>query len=172
VPFTAAGRIDPGLHVWFRTTADCGGALSTSRSTAFRCFLDQDEPGGGNIEDPCFADPHHGPTRTVVCPDAISTNQVVVLRSHRVLRISHHPQVAYSGISPDPDVWMLRLANGDECRWATGAVGFVGHTRINYGCGLGAAVGLPDRRGRVWTIGYLYSNSRTPRPMAVVTAWA
>jgi type II secretory pathway pseudopilin PulG len=127
-PWTASGRsLVTGIHVLStQSGADCvGGAESSYRADAYRCFTD-----GGNIYDPCFADPSFFPVHPQLACPLKAADEVVLIHSAKEL-----PRQSPVDTTR---VWMIILSNGETCTFAGGATEEVAGMRLNYDCSDGA----------------------------------
>lgn len=119
-------------------------SLVLPRADAWRCMV------GNQIYDPCFAETG---VESVVCgadPATDSTGFLLTLTSPL-------PTPEASG-APASQAWLVELADGTLCGFATGATTGVGEKRLNYLCAVdnpdpSAAVGLLGDLvpGQVWT---------------------
>jgi hypothetical protein len=145
-PFSPRG-LGPGVRVVFQTTASCenGSEADSSRADAYRCFLTQSEPNGGNIADPCFSDPF-GSLGYLLCFESpVDLNAVEVEPTNAI---------GVGQSTPDSPPWALKLTNGQFCVFITGATAALGNERLNYGCPKGDVYGDPDRSQPQWTVSY------------------
>ncbi len=96
------------------------------------------------------------------------------MRTTRAL--PHTPDVVDSsaelrGLRLRGQPWGLRLVDGEECTFMTGATDVVAGMRLNYACTKGWGIGVPDRTKAVWQISYIVSlQNRTLRKMGVAEA--
>ncbi|MEN9934192.1 MAG: hypothetical protein RLZZ387_771 [Chloroflexota bacterium] len=96
-------------------------SLAAWRPDAWRCMVDSE------IYDPCFAVP--GASESVICgADPTTGSAGFTLRLTQPLTAADVPQATTT------HAWMLELADGTICGYATGATGGVGDKRINYLC--------------------------------------
>ncbi len=119
-------------------------SLILPREDAWRCMIEN------SIYDPCFGE---ADAEAVVCgadPVAGETGFLLTLSSPLPA-----PEM---GQTPEGQSWMVRLADGTLCGFATGATTGVDDKRLNYWCDVetteeGAAVGLLGDlvAGEVWT---------------------
>lgn len=123
-------------------------SLAVWRVGAWRCMV------GHSIYDPCFA---KAGSQTVICG-----GNPLAGRSTFTLRLSEPlPKTTPMPASPDTanHAWVLLLADGTTCTYATGATGGVDGKRVNYLCsGTDLATGsfvvvLGDpQMGTVWQV--------------------
>ncbi len=162
-PFIASGP-GPGVVVALRTTAQChpGSEGDSSRTDAYRCFLDKTEPNGGNIADPCFTNPFNfsAPLLCFVSPVDLHAVQVVP-----------DGPLQQNTVSPNPDPWTLVLADGQTCVFTQGATAALGGRRLNYVCPQGVIYGDPDRGSQPWTDFYQAKGSNNLVQVAVKVAY-
>lgn len=144
-PFSPEGIV-PTYRVVSDESGSCWqGSSSTHRREAWRCKAQS------RILDPCIESPFGATKDTVACPLGPFTNEVAILRLTEPLPINMANR--FSGSDGPP--WALRLSNGDECRFITGATTVVAGLRLNYQCTSGAFVfGDPDRSRPEWSIFY------------------
>jgi hypothetical protein len=130
----------------FQTTARCenNSEADSSRSDAYRCFLNQNEPNGSNLADPCFSDPFGG--SDLLCFQS-PTNLSAV-------EVQPTTPVAVAASSPSAPPWALKLTNRQLCVYLTGATAALGSERLNYGCQDGDVYGIPDRSQPLWRVSY------------------
>jgi hypothetical protein len=178
VPFAAGAR--PAVHdtVWFhgaqpapglRITEDVaghcvGGARSTARPDAWRCFADE------HWIDPCFS--ATSTSRTVLCPlDPWSQNVRLVELTRRL------PQVTKRRL-PRNRPWAVWTANAKQCVISVSNSGLrLAGQLVRYECaGSGFLVGFADIRDGAWTIGYvprydLGNPHLHPRRIGITDVW-
>lgn len=161
-PFVPAGP-GPGITIGFKTTGHCQGSLADStRTDAYRCFLDQNEPNGGNIEDPCFSNPYGG-GGYLLCFSNPSDLAAV--------EVQPTAQLTPNTPALEGDPWSLKLVDGQTCSFITGATGAVGNMRLNYGCPNGELFGDPDQSTPLWTIYYQANGSNDLVKVGIVSAY-
>jgi hypothetical protein len=171
-PFSPDGVLQPGLVVSEEVTGACGDAgdwTSNVNIGAYRCSTDVNLENGGNLLDPCFAEPPLDGTdepASVICPGSPT--------SRRMVRIQTGP---ISSLDPAPDraPWALQIAGGRTCVMTSGASTIVRGQRVNYACdgrGLRALVGRPRKRTATWTIAMVTSYQGAGyRRVKVKRAW-
>jgi hypothetical protein len=162
-PFVASGP-GPGVVVTFRTTAQChpGSEGDSSRTDAYRCFLDETEPNGGNIADPCFTNPFTFSAPLLCFGSPVDLHAVQVVPDSPLLG---------NTVRPDTDPWTLLLADGQTCVFTQGATAALGTRRLNYVCPQGVIYGDPDRSAQPWTVFYQAKGSNNLVQMAVRVAY-
>lgn len=116
-------------------------SLSTDRPDAWRCFI------GNDIYDPCFS----GTSRSdVACLDDAFAHRVFLLHLSKPLVAEKNPTTQM--LQPSGQPWALRLSNGDQCGFMTGATTVLNGDRMNYGCKSGNTIfGFPNRSSALWT---------------------
>jgi hypothetical protein len=153
---------DPRVDSWNDYRGDCSTeSFKSSRDDAWRCFV------GGQILDPCFANPFSD--GEVLCVQSPWAHEGALVRTK--LDEANH------GARPGGRPWTVVLASGKRCGFLSGgtAVGPGGH-RLNYGCGrsphAGFLFGIPNRTRPTWTIRFARSvDSPTYRRVKIRTAW-
>lgn len=110
-------------------------SLAVWREGAYRCI------GGNEILDPCFA--VDGATDAVVCGgDPLAESYPFTLRLTA-------PLPTEQPVSDPSHAWLVRLADGTECGFMTGATAGVDGERLDYGC-----------TDRSWLVGDLVPGDR------------
>jgi hypothetical protein len=98
-------------------------SLAVWRDGAWRCMVEN------SIYDPCFA--------TTGSPTAVCGGNPLANRATFTLELSE-PLPQTTPLPPSPDAenhaWVLLLADGTMCTYATGATGGVDGKRVNYLC--------------------------------------
>jgi hypothetical protein len=171
-PFSPDGTLRPGLVVSDEITGDCGDAgdwTSNVNLGAYRCSTDVNLENGGNLLDPCFAEPPLDGTDeavSVICPGSPTSRKVVRIQTGFVTPLDP---------ARDRTPWALRIAGGRTCVMTSGASTIVRGQRVNYSCdgrGLRALVGQPRKRTATWTIGMVKSyRGAGYRRVKVKRAW-
>lgn len=167
-PFTADGRLAPGLTVARTTRGDCWvGSIASRRRDAWRCST-----RGGLIYDPCFED-LTGTAGYLVCPAFPSSGRVVRLTLTKPLDNSLAGTGSPSARRGLP--WAVLLGNGARCELFTGTVATVRGRDAYYGCGWRAAqgfvVGRFRRASAGWTVLYARTVEARPIRVGVRAAW-
>lgn len=172
-PFDFSGKPSSDLHVTKRVRGYClagsNGTDGTGNPDANRCFA------GHSIYDPCWTAAEWG-GRTAICPHRPWSNDVVLLQ------LTHEPQTDPSDHRTKPGEeprlnelhgpWGLLLEGGDHCIFVQGAgVATIAGRRANYACDHGAAIGVPDRSNKLWTIDVLPNGSHATRTVKILRAW-
>jgi hypothetical protein len=122
--WTPAGK-RANLRITETVSGECWTqSLVTSRSDAYRCMV------GNSILDPCFA-PRIAHPQALACASDPFSNRIVMLRIKKRLP---SPNSTTQWLQPHNQPWGLRLTNGDECVFATGATDAVHGDRLNYAC--------------------------------------
>lgn len=140
-PWTSNG-LRHGFTVAHKAAGSCWtNSLTTGRPDAWRCFI------GNDIYDPCF---EWTPQSLVAaCAETPFTQRVVLLNLKKPLPASGNTTTAM--LQPKDEPWGLRLTDGDECSFESGATDVVNGERMNYECrGSGWIVGFPDRSKPLW----------------------
>jgi len=161
-PFVSTGPA-PGITIGLKTTGDCIGSIADGgRPDTYRCFLNNTEPGHGNIIDPCFKSPN-------------GETYVLCFQSpwdHSALEVQPTSEATGNPLASD-DPWALKLTNGRECTYVTGATLLIGKMRLNYGCTNGAQLwGNPDHSKSLWTIDYQANGSKSLVRVGIITAYS
>jgi hypothetical protein len=135
-----------GVAIALTVTGDCQSSNKDAADrNAFRCFIEQTDPDGGNIEDPCFAPPAGGNDGSLLClssPDARTGVRVV-------------PSAPPDADAPaaDADPWYVQLSDGTRCGLMGGATDELDGLRLNYECLDGSYLyGDPRHTAPYWTI--------------------
>lgn len=146
-PFRS-GHLRGDLVVGRRLKGSCWTAsIAAPRPDAWRCMA------GNEIRDPCFSAGSRA--REVVCVGNPFARQVTLMLLTRPLNPKAH------GPKGKPHAWMLRLAGGAQCGFATGATGLVDGMRLNYACTSGGwLAGDPDRSKSTWKANYVASTDK------------
>jgi hypothetical protein len=110
-PFTAAGVIDPGLHVTASVTGTC---ISGEVKRAYRCF--GTSPAGG-IYDPCFVGPQ-GTTAPLACPLNPAAGDIVEFSVTSV--------TSQAPVTTTRRPWAMQLSGGQVCLFVSAAWGGLG----------------------------------------------
>jgi hypothetical protein len=115
------------------------GSLAVARDNAWRCMV------GNQIYDPCFA---VGGNSAIVCgADPITNKPGFVVNLTEPLPAPDVPAQAkenYTG-------WLVQLADGTVCNFATGATTGVNGERLNYLCSNKTGLLGDLHPGQVWT---------------------
>jgi hypothetical protein len=147
-PFTAAGVIDPALHVVAQATGSC---ISGETDRTHRCF-----GGPGGIYDPCFAAPG-GTSQPLVCPNDPATNDVTTFAASSVT--ADNPSRTR--------VWAVQLSNGQICRLALAAtMGLGPYSCEIYGVPTAIADCLEPQSSRPWWTAECQTQESTTSPLA------
>ena len=169
-PFDFNGKLSSDLHVTKRLRGDCAaGSDGTGNPDADRCFA------GHLIYDPCWtAREWNG--RVAICPDRPWSNDVVLIQMTAALESDPVPDRTKAGEEPILNElhgpWGLLLENADRCMFVQGAgLPTVAGRRESYTCDHGAAIGVPDRSSKLWTIHFLPSGGHATRTLKVLRAW-
>ncbi len=136
-PWTAKG-VAAKLTVHSGDGNCLGSSQVAGRSDSYRCTV------GDRIFDPCLSSPYPSGKGKVACPTSPRAVEVVAVSG----------QLPEQTNKPGQDqVWMLVLANGDQCNRRSGAgLDARGSLTAIMGCRSGALVwGEPRRSGRLWT---------------------
>lgn len=138
------GRLQSGTIIRRHMTGLCWEpSLAVGRPDAWRCMA------GNEIRDPCFSGALNA--REVACVADPFAKALDLLTLTKPLPQSF----AKSGDVSDGQPWVLRLSNGQECGFVTGATSQIAGMRLNYGCKNGGWLVGDVRRGAgVWTILY------------------
>jgi hypothetical protein len=110
------------------STAEDGSCFANSiaapgRTDAWRCSV------GNAINDPCFSID----AQTMVCgADPSKSEPGFLLTLTEPLPAPDVPQAAIDAAATNG--WLVRLADGTVCNFATGATGGIGDKRANYAC--------------------------------------
>jgi len=158
-------RPGPGIVVTFHSTARCfpGSEGDGSRIDAYRCFLDQPEPDGGSIADPCFTD-SFDPSSPLLCfRSPLDLHAVQVVPDGKL-----PPNTA----SPNADPWFLMLTNRQSCTFDQGGTVVVDNKRLNYSCADGVVYGDPDHSQQVWKVFYQATGSNNIRQVGIAVAYS
>ncbi|MEV4757358.1 hypothetical protein AB0J86_19885 [Micromonospora sp. NPDC049559] len=161
-PYDAAGAA-AGIKVVLEATGNCQSSNSdASNRNAFRCFIDQTDPSGGNIEDPCFAPPSDAGDGSLLC--------LTDPQAHSAVRVIPSQRPQPSAIA-NADPWYLQLEDGTLCALADGATDELDGMRLNYSCVDDSYLyGDPDRGTPIWTIAR--KTDATPLgPARIARAW-
>lgn len=163
-PFSPDG-LNPDITVVREGAGECfGGALSTPRDDAWRCFL------GNVIHDPCFASPFEVQPSRVACPDVLSSSPKAV-----ILLNLRNPLPGFSRPAPgptEPVPFLFQLDNGATCSWITGATASIGGMRVNRSCSDGTSwVGEINRSEALWTVHVLPEDESETQQEGISIAW-
>jgi hypothetical protein len=159
------GEPAPSLLITLDVAGRCvGGARSTSRPDAWRCFADD------HWIDPCFSATTR--SRSVLCPlDPWSKSVRLVELTRPLPSISRRPARKFAP-------WGIWTANAKRCVIAvSGATLRLGGQRVRYECAVsGFLVGYADVGRREWTIGYvprfdLGNPHLHPRRVGITDVW-
>ncbi len=137
-PWTAKG-VAAKLKVRTGHGSCLGSSQVAGRTDSYRCAA------GNRIFDPCLASPYPSGAGKVACPTSPREVEVVTV-SGRLPDQSNRPG--------QDQVWMLVLADGDQCNRRSGAgLDARGSLTSSMGCRSGSLVwGEPHHSGRVWTV--------------------
>ncbi len=129
-PFTAKGKVKPGLKVKDRRGECFFSSLTNPRADTWRCS------GGKFLLDPCFKRP--GSRHFLICVRAPWSRSAVGLRVPKLKK--HGPG--------QPHPWAV-VAEGLQCGWAGGATTSTQYGRLNFACPgqvflFGLPIGSPD----------------------------
>jgi hypothetical protein len=158
-PWTLANKISSDIHVASRVTGYCWTeSIAAPRLDAYRCL----EPERNIILDPCFGDPF-GSAKEVVCayPTPESVTIIQLTRQLPVFSASHFVRNA----------WLIVLADGEDCSFATGGTANPVGLRLNYDCGNRLLYGNINRTNRIWTILEQHNGSSDMIPVPIATAY-
>jgi hypothetical protein len=162
-PFDSNGSLVPGLHVTSTNTGHCQPSNVLDRTDTYRCFLDHNEPNGGNIADPCFDQGTY-----LGCLTSPFTKAVLRLNPDA----EPSPTPTNTGQPTSGNAWWLQLTNGQSCGFLQGASDALDRMRLNYACTNGAVLyGGLDRSHPLWTIFYRTKNAAALTKVEVARAW-
>lgn len=151
-----AGELAPGIHESASTTGSCWTTSDASaRPDAYRCM-----DNNSSIFDPCFAAPTNGDQ--VACPYP-SPSSVTLVNVDQLPAPNPTPSTGA--------LWLLVLADGQQCAAVTGAVDMINGLRTTYACPpQGMLYGDPDHNNPQWMIYYQKGESQqlTSVPIATV----
>ncbi|HZQ64300.1 MAG TPA: hypothetical protein VFA66_03635 [Gaiellaceae bacterium] len=158
------GRLAPGLTIARTARGYCWeGSIADQRSDAWRCFI------GNVIVDPCFSD--RQARGWVACPAEGSPfdRRLIRLRLTKALP----KELGNHGTPGTGDPWAVKLADGRECTFLTGATSAYHGRRISYGCTRTVFLaGSPNRRRPAWTIVLGRGQNAPSRTVSIaVAAW-
>ena len=140
VTLTEVIQFTPAIPTGPAQSGSCWeNSVAVSRDGAWRCMMDN------SIADPCFA---VGDKPTMVCgADPAANNIGFIVNLTKPLPKSDIPaqaRQAYRG-------WLIRLADGTVCGFATGATTGVNGERANYLCTDHSVILGDLKPGQVWT---------------------
>ena len=151
-----------GSKIVFTSTGNCQGSDVDQRPDAYRCFLDHNEPNGGNIADPCFSGPGFD---YLLCPSDAAGKTLVRVNA----AVTPVNTGSFNPAAVDP--WQIELTDGQDCVLESGATTTVAGMRANYSCDNGGWLyGSADRAGTVWTIFYAAPNSTSLTQVEIARA--
>jgi hypothetical protein len=114
---------------------DMGESAALDRADAWRCAA------GNIIYDPCFSSKAHA--TSVIC-DASPLKPVGI-----TLKLSK-PLPTHAAAHGN-QAWFIKLGDGTNCSFLTGATGAVSEQRLNYGCtNQNYILGSPEQQGKLW----------------------
>jgi len=167
-PFTADGKLRPGLHVVRRARGTCEPGSDVLPNDVYRCGFDN------FVIDPCWRD-HRSGTPVVVCLTEPWGKSVVRLA------LTAAPERSVGGSDPKAEPWGIELESGARCIALQGAhetvSGKGAGPTINYSCSNDLVlVSGVDRSRPLWTIRAARGSSgATPYTItgrvAIKTAW-
>ena len=143
--------------------ADCWiQSLSSVRSDAYRCVSDN------SIMDPCFVDPVNFSVVACAAMTPYEDAEYFKVNSEGL------PNLRGQDVPADKSKpWFIKLDDGTECRFITGASALVADMRMDYGCGEKGDTQyllLPiNRDNPVWQVS-CYKDSRL-EPCKIKEAW-
>jgi eukaryotic-like serine/threonine-protein kinase len=137
------------------------GSNKILRSDAWRCTI------GNVLHDPCFSDPLGG-SAVVACKKSPFSDDVTVIKAPSLPVDSANPSEGTNSLP-----WAVKLADGKECIFLSGAGVVVADLRDNYSCnGQLELYGDPERRtGQRWRIFSAPAGSTELKHTEIAIAW-
>lgn len=142
-PWIDGDTLSPSLHIARTIKGFCWTQSdSTPRDDAYRCMQNS-----GWIYDPCFSDDSQ---KSVVCP----TPSPVNVTSIQLGKPLPEPEAASTEgqATSGPTVWLIDLADGDDCYRISAASYSPAGMPLTYTCKNGNLYGELNRTGKTWTI--------------------
>jgi hypothetical protein len=164
IPVNPHDSATTSVTITLTTTGSCQPSnRNAGNGNAFRCFIDEADPDGGNVEDPCFA-PSGGPAGgSLLCLDSPDARTAVKVMP------SDPPE---SHATPDADPWYLQLDDGTRCGVLGGATDEFNGLRLNYACPDGSQLyGEPIRSAPFWTISRRAKDAAGFTQARITRAW-
>lgn len=143
VPWSGTDGLSKGLHVASSVTGYCWTNSTVSlRYDAYRCL------GPNNrIYDPCFVADSES---SVACPMPSPTDVTVIRLVKPLPRTNHSPSEVQA--TPASTVWLVVLADGDNCYAIVAMSDTPGGMVLTYACNQGDLYGNLNGGGAIWTI--------------------